>query len=133
MGVAFTGNQYFSSDLLPGRLKIQPAAYASPGRYSSALLQDDVASIRTLYEANGFHEVEVQSQLTDNYQGHHGDLSVRFEIKEGQQTRVADLAIEGNKQLSHGRTARRGRFLEGAALFRIQRFLRSRQHPGPLL
>ena len=56
VGVEFTGNKYFSSDLLRGRLKIQPAAYASPGRYSTELLQDDVASIRTLYDANGFQE-----------------------------------------------------------------------------
>ncbi len=100
VGVAFAGNHYFSSDLLAGRLKIQPAAYASPGRYSSALLDDDVASIRALYEANGFHEVEVHSQLIDNYHDHQGDLFVRFEIKEGPQTRVADVIIEGNKQLS---------------------------------
>ena len=100
VGVAFAGNKYFSSDLLTGRIKIQPSAYASPGRYSSALLQDDVASLRTLYDANGFHEVEVQSHLTDNYQGHNGDMFVQFEIKEGQQTRVADVAIDGNQQLS---------------------------------
>jgi outer membrane protein assembly factor BamA len=101
VGVAFAGNEYFSSDLLTGRLKVQPAAYASPGRYSDALLQDDVDSIRTLYyDANGFHEVEVHSQLTDNYRDHKGDLFVRFEIKEGQQTRVADVAIDGNQQLS---------------------------------
>ena len=100
VGVAFAGNQYFSSDLLTGRLKIQPAAYASPGRFSDALLQDDVASIRTLYDANGFPEAEVHSQLVDNYQDRHGDLFVRFEIKEGQQTRVADVAIDGNQQLS---------------------------------
>ena len=36
----------------------------------------------------------------DDYQGHQGELFVRIEIKEGQQTRVADLAIEGNQQLS---------------------------------
>ena len=35
VNVEFTGNKYFPSDLLRGRLKIQPAAYASPGRYSS--------------------------------------------------------------------------------------------------
>jgi len=100
VGVAFTGNRYFNSDLLSGRLKIQPAAYASPGRYSDTLLQDDTASIHTLYDANGFHEVEVQSHLTDNYKGHQGDLFVTFEIKEGQQTRVADVTIDGNQQLS---------------------------------
>ena len=98
--VEFTGNKYFGSDLLRGRVKIQPAAYASPGRYSTELLQDDVTSIRTLYDANGFQECNVQSQLVDDYKGHHGDLSVRFVIQEGQQTRVASLAIEGNQQLS---------------------------------
>jgi outer membrane protein assembly complex protein YaeT len=98
--VEFTGNKYFDSNLLRGRLKIQPAAYASPGRYSSELLQDDVASIRTLYNANGFRDSEVQSQLADDYKGRHGDLSVKFVIQEGQQTRVASLTIEGNQQLS---------------------------------
>ncbi len=100
VNVEFTGNKYFGSDLLRGRVKIQPAAYASPGRYSSELLQDDVNSIHTLYDANGFQECTVQSKLTDNYKGHHGDLSVRFVIQEGQQTRVASLDIEGNQQLS---------------------------------
>ena len=47
-----------------------------------------------------FRTVEVQSQLVDDYKGHHGDLSVRFVVQEGQQTRVASLAIEGNQQLS---------------------------------
>ncbi|MCU1343696.1 MAG: surface antigen [Candidatus Acidoferrum typicum] len=100
VGVAFSGNMYFSTSLLTGRLGIQPAAYASPGRYSTTLLQDDVTSIRTLYDANGFHESEVRDVVVDDYQGHHGELFVRFEIKEGQQTRVADLAIEGNQHLS---------------------------------
>jgi outer membrane protein assembly complex protein YaeT len=100
VNVQFIGNTYFGSDLLRGRIKIQPAAYASPGRYSSELLQDDVGSIRTLYDANGFQECNVQSQLIDDYNGHHGDLSVKFVIQEGPQTRVASLAIEGNQQLS---------------------------------
>ena len=100
VGVEFTGNQYFNSSLLTARLKIQPATYASPGHYSSEFLQDDVASIRTLYDANGFHEVDVQSQLLDDYQGHNGDLFVRFNVKEGQQTRIADVSIDGNQRLS---------------------------------
>src|ERR1700722_4908175 len=51
VNVEFTGNKYFDSELLRSRLKILPAAYASPGRYSTELLQDDVSSIRTLYDA----------------------------------------------------------------------------------
>jgi outer membrane protein insertion porin family len=100
VGVDFVGNTYFGSDLLQSRLKIQPAAYASPGRYSSGFLQDDVASIRTLYDANGFHEIDVQTELDDNYKGHNGDLFIKFIVKEGEQTRVASLTIDGNKELS---------------------------------
>ncbi len=98
--VEFAGNKYFGSELLRGRLKIQPAAYASPGRYSTELLQEDVTSIRTLYQANGFEGIEVDSQLGDNYKGRQGDLSVKFVIQEGSQTRVASLDIDGNQELS---------------------------------
>ncbi len=98
--VEFIGNKYFSSDILRGRVKIHPAAYASPGRYSSEMLQDDVTSIRTIYDANGFQECNVQSQLIEDYHGHHGDLAVQFVVQEGQQTRVASVTIEGNQQLS---------------------------------
>jgi len=69
VGVDFSGNKYFSKALLMGRVRIQPAAYASSGRYSTTMLQDDVASIRTLYDANGFHEAEVHEQIIDDYQG----------------------------------------------------------------
>ncbi len=61
-GVGFSGNKYFSSDLLSGRLGIAPAAYASNGRYSATLLDDDVNSIRNLYLANGFQMIDVQTQ-----------------------------------------------------------------------
>lgn len=100
VNVEFTGNKYFDSDLLRARVKIQAAAFASPGRYSTELLQDDVTSVRTLYEANGFQDCTVQSQLTDEYRGRRGDFSVRFVIQEGEQTRVASVNVEGNRQLA---------------------------------
>jgi outer membrane protein insertion porin family len=100
VNVEFAGNKYFGSDQLRSRLKIFPAAYASPGRYSSQLLQDDVSSIRTLYDANGFEQCSVTSDLIDDYKGRRGDLSVKFAITEGPQTRVADLSIQGNQALS---------------------------------
>jgi outer membrane protein insertion porin family len=100
VGVAFTGNKYFSSSLLSGRLKIEPAGRVSPGRYSSALLQQDADSIRTLYDSNGFHDVMVTSVLDQDYRGKIGDLFVHFEVAEGPQTRIADLVLEGNQALS---------------------------------
>src|SRR6202049_3468632 len=106
VGVAFSGNKYFSTALLTARLRIQPAAYASPGRYSTTLLQDDLTSIRTLYDANGFHESEVRDVVVDDYQGHRGALFIRIVVKEGRQTRVGDGVVEGNKQLPKERLLR---------------------------
>ncbi|MGH9702870.1 MAG: POTRA domain-containing protein [Candidatus Acidiferrales bacterium] len=97
--VQFDGNKYFSDSLLAGRISIQPAAFASPGRYSERLLKSDEDSIRGLYLANGFRDAKVQSEALDDFQGKSGDLLVRFHITEGVQTRVVGLRIEGNKAI----------------------------------
>jgi outer membrane protein insertion porin family len=98
-GVEFTGNHYFGDDLLRSRIRIQPAAFASPGRFSTEQLANDVASLTELYQANGFRGVQVKSELMDNYQGRQGNLFVRFHIEEGPQTRVARLTLSGNRAL----------------------------------
>jgi len=100
VGLAFSGNRYFRDELLRSRVRIQAAAFASPGRFSSGQLTSDVASLTELYQANGFGQVRVISDLADNYQGHTGDLFVTFRIEEGLQTRVATLTLEGNRALS---------------------------------
>jgi outer membrane protein assembly complex protein YaeT len=99
-GVAFVGNHYFSDELLSSRLQIQPAGFLSRGRFSRRLMQDDERSILELYIANGFRQVEVRGELIEDYAGKEGDLFVRFHIQEGPQTRVAELKLEGNRELS---------------------------------
>ena len=89
-----------TTETLLGRLRIQPAAFASRGRFSTALLDADVASLRALYQANGFRQVQVTSDLTSNYRGRPDDLFVRFQIAEGRQSLVAELQLEGNRTLS---------------------------------
>ena len=100
VGMAFSGNHYFRDDLLRSRVRIQPAAFASPGRFSSGQLTSDVASLTELYQSNGFGQVQVSSDLMDNYKGHTGDLFVTFRIQEGLQTRIAKLTLVGNRALS---------------------------------
>ena len=101
VGVAFSGNHYFRDDILRSRIRIQPAAFASPGRFSSGQLTNDVASLTELYQSNGFRDVQVTSDLMDNHNGHVGDLFVTFRIQEGLQTRIAMLTLEGNHALSN--------------------------------
>lgn len=100
VGIQFAGNEYFSSSLLAGRLQIQTAAFASSGRFSQQLLRADVDSLRGLYISNGFRDVQVIADVDDHHLGKKGNLFVTFHTVEGQQTRVASLAIEGNKAIS---------------------------------
>ncbi len=95
-GVVFDGNKYFASALLARRLELQPASFASRGRFSQQLLRADSDSIRTLYLANGFEDAQVSSSVDDQYRRKKDNLFVTFHIVEGSQTRVESLAIYGN-------------------------------------
>jgi outer membrane protein insertion porin family len=99
-GVAFRDNKYFSKDLLASRLSLQPASFASKGRFSQSLVRDDAESIRALYLSNGFLDAKVTPTVDDNYQGKKGNLFVTYQIVEGPQTLVDDLKIEGFHALS---------------------------------
>src|SRR5258707_6676569 len=96
IGIEITGNKYFDSDLLRSRLQIFGGAFGSPGRFSRRLVDSDAQSMRTLYQANGFLDAQVEQQIEDNYKGKEGDLFIRFVVQEGKQTRVTSLSIEGN-------------------------------------
>lgn len=98
-GIAFEGNKYFESPLLLRRLQLQPAAFASRGRFSQQLLRGDTDSTRALYVANGFRDAQVTSSIDDHYRGKKDNLFVRFHIVEGSQARVANLRIEGNEAI----------------------------------
>jgi outer membrane protein assembly factor BamA len=96
VGIEITGNKYFDTELLRSRLQIYGGAFASPGRFSRRLVESDALSMQNLYQANGFLEARVEQDVEDDYEGHEGDVYVRFKVQEGRQTRVASLAIEGN-------------------------------------
>src|SRR5580693_4380115 len=95
VGIEITGNHYFSTELLRSRLQIYGAAFQSRGRFSRRLIDSDAESMHGLYDTNGFLSAKVDGQILDNYKGKKGDTYVRFAIQEGEQTRVASLAIEG--------------------------------------
>jgi outer membrane protein insertion porin family len=94
-GIEITGNHYFSTELLRSRLQVYGAALGSRGRFSRRLIDSDADSMHGLYDANGFLDAKVSGEVFDNYKGKEGDVFVRFAIQEGEQTRVASLAIEG--------------------------------------
>jgi outer membrane protein assembly complex protein YaeT len=99
--VEITGNKYFSKRQLLQRLQIQPAGrFFSPGRYSEALLRNDVAGFQALYVANGFREAKIQTNVDDNYHRKQNHLAVHIRIEEGPQTLVGAFQIAGNQKFS---------------------------------
>ena len=98
--IEISGNKYFDTELLQSRLQIYAAAFASRGRFSRRLIESDRQSMENLYRANGFEGATVDTQISDNYANHKGDLLVRFQVHEGEQTRVALLELEGNHAFS---------------------------------
>ena len=98
--IEITGNKYFDTQLLDSRLQIYEAAFGSRGRFSRRLVESDRQSMENLYRANGFEGATVDAQIVDNYKGATGNLLVRFQVHEGEQTRVASLKIEGNHAFS---------------------------------
>src|SRR5437870_5368013 len=102
IGIEITGNRYFDTELLRGRLQVFGGAFGSAGRFSRRLVDSDAQSMRTLYQANGFLDAKVEQQTEDNYKGKQGDLFIRFVIQEGKQTRVASLSMEGNHAFKDG-------------------------------
>lgn len=100
VGIEITGNRYFNSDLLRERLRILPAAFASRGRFSRRLMEDDAKSMQSLYQANGFENARVTPVPLDDYRGKSGALLARFQIEEGPQTWVGSLTLEGNHYFS---------------------------------
>ena len=98
--IRISGNRYFSDDLIRARMQNQPAGRLfSHGRYSEVLLEEDVRSIQDLYRASGYRQAEVVSKLVTNYQNDPSLLAIQITIKEGPQTRVAWVRIEGSYTL----------------------------------
>ena len=99
-GVAFDGNKYFRAQLLSRRLNLQPASFASSGRFSQQFLRDDIDSIRGVYLSNGFQDAQVTASVDDHYRDKKNNLFVTFHIVEGSQTFISSLKIEGNHAIA---------------------------------
>lgn len=99
------GNKYFDQKTIRERLFLTPRTFAiRNGRFSEAFVRRDIATIKDLYEANGFRDAKVTTRSVDNYHGRAGDLAEFFTIEEGPQYLIASLDIKGAKQLDLTKT-----------------------------
>ena len=95
--VKVEGNRYFDKETITERMTIQPSSVLlKNGRFSQRLLTGDVASIKYLYQSNGFLDVKISPEVKDNYEGRQDQIAVVIKIAEGPQTLVQSLQITGN-------------------------------------
>ncbi|MGB9233406.1 MAG: POTRA domain-containing protein [Terriglobales bacterium] len=98
--IRISGNQYFPEELIRRRIAEQTAGrILSHGRYSEVLLDEDVRNIQLMYRASGFRQAEVSGELVTKYHGDPSLLAIQIKIREGLQTRVASVQIEGSYTL----------------------------------
>jgi outer membrane protein insertion porin family len=91
------GNQYFATQAIRERLYLRTASLLQfpRGRYSESLLRRDKETIASLYQSNGFRDVQVTDRAESDYGGKPGDLAVFITIKEGPQYFVHALDVVG--------------------------------------
>ncbi len=98
--IRILGNRFFSDDVIRAHMQNQAAGRLfSHGRYSEVLLEEDVRNIQALYRASGYRQAEVTAKLVDKYLGDPSQLAIQITVKEGPQTRVAWVRIEGSYTL----------------------------------
>ena len=99
-----TGNKDFlDTAKLRSYLQIRQASrFVSHGRYSADLLKGDVATLEGLYRSSGFRQVQIQTQVDDNYRGSENKLAVHIHIDEGVRTRVGELYVVGAEKVANG-------------------------------
>jgi outer membrane protein insertion porin family len=102
VAVDLKGNKYFTEDLLRERMQVQKAnAYQRSGRYSPALVESDVSSIKSLYRANGFDEATVTTNVQDADNAVSGkplkpaQIRVTYTINEGPQQKFGKVDLTG--------------------------------------
>ncbi len=100
VSVQVEGSNYFAMDTIRERMFLRPSTLILRyGRYSESFRDRDEEAIESLYESNGFRDVNVTSTVETNYKGKPNDIAAIFHIRQGKQWRVAKLRVDGANRL----------------------------------
>jgi outer membrane protein insertion porin family len=98
--VAIAGNKYFSKEIIDKRISVRPSNIIDRhGSFSQQLMDQDVGSIKALYQSNGFSSVTVTPKVVDSGPGRNSSgeahLRITYLINEGVQQRIGKYEITG--------------------------------------
>src|SRR4029077_6586102 len=95
--LGFRGNEHIDSDVLLRQVAVMPRRLLlSRGKFSDKLLRQSVQSITAFYRDRGYEDVKVEPDVVDREPW----IYVAFQITEGPQTMVENLALRGNTRVS---------------------------------
>ncbi len=105
--LTLTGNHYFDTATLLERMAIKAATVIRyrQGRYSDEILASDRAAIEELYRSNGFLGVKVSSSANRKQKGKTYEVGIAVDVREGPQTKIKSLQIEGIADEDRGEIA----------------------------
>jgi outer membrane protein assembly factor BamA len=88
--ILFTNNRYFDDRELHERIAIEKERFPFyRGKYSEQLLRKSVDSLTALYRREGFADVKVATNVTDDGP----TIDVEFVVQEGEQNKVHELRV----------------------------------------
>jgi outer membrane protein assembly complex protein YaeT len=96
--IRFKGNHALTDQEMLGSVQIQPASLLQNTAYSVNQLDDDVDSLKSLYESRGYLQAEIVPLLDPIKNGKR--LGITYFCEEGPRSRIASLAFDGNEVLS---------------------------------
>ncbi|MDO8525897.1 MAG: outer membrane protein assembly factor BamA [Candidatus Omnitrophota bacterium] len=92
-GVRITGDKAIKANEIRKMLGTKPAWLFNPGIFNDETMQDDIDKIKAAYDDIGFMDIDVTPKL--DYSSDGKVLNVTFEVKEGKQYVVGDVAFKG--------------------------------------
>jgi outer membrane protein insertion porin family len=96
--ISFKDNIAFTDQEMLAAVRIQPSAFAQSNAYSVAHLDEDVASLKALYESRGYLEAKIIPLVEplDNDK----KLGITYLCSEGRISRTRSLNVHGNSALT---------------------------------
>jgi outer membrane protein insertion porin family len=98
VAIEIEGAQHFDRQQLLPLLKTRTGGVRSRGKFSRGLMDQDTDIIRETYQRAGFEKIEVAASSRKDTSGH--NIVVTFNVKEGPQSRVTEVVVQGNQQMS---------------------------------
>jgi len=102
--VRIAGNRQISTDALMDHITVQKEHLLSRGKFSAAMVRASVKNLKTVYQSNGFSNVNITPQVRYTNK----NVYVVFKIDEGSRDVVNSLKVEGAETLPQSQYAPQG-------------------------